>query len=46
MAYFGIPDPQEDAPITTKPPIGDNVEIEDEEAANAASVLNDLELFC
>ena len=34
MAYFGIPDPQEDAPITTKPPIGDNVEIEDEEAAN------------
>ena len=34
MAYFGIPDPKEDAPITTKPPIGDNVEIKNEDTEN------------
>ena len=44
LAYFGIPDPQEDAPIKSTPPLGDVAPVEDTESTSADTTNEDLDL--
>lgn len=44
LAYFGIPDPKEDAPIKSTPPLGDVAPVEDTESTSADTTNEDVNL--